>query len=63
MTRNRSSLLLGLVFLLLWNTPLLAAPDHHALVQLYLDSPSDTEFLEANTQEPTDYESFKEAVA
>ena len=48
MNRTRSYLFLCLVFLLLSEAPLLAAPDHHALVQLYLDSPSATEFLEAN---------------
>ncbi|MBU8869972.1 MAG: hypothetical protein KOO60_03745, partial [Gemmatimonadales bacterium] len=53
MTRNRSILFAGLVFLLVSAAPLSAAPlsqapDHHALVQLYLDSPGAPEFLESN---------------
>ena len=48
MTSNRPVLCLCLLLLLVAIAPAQAAPDHHALVQLYLDSPSGAEFLRAN---------------
>jgi carboxypeptidase T len=53
MNRNRSCLFVALAFVLvsplaLQAAPSQADPEHHSLVQLYLDSPAGTQFLQTN---------------